>query len=60
LQACLCCCAALQCTGQVDAALGQLRDALRQEVRLQESLLRLSGCLEPILAAALLSGASVA
>ncbi|WIA16183.1 hypothetical protein OEZ85_012896 [Tetradesmus obliquus] len=45
---------------RVDAALAQLRDALRQEVALQESLLRLAGCLEPLLAAALLSGASVA
>lgn len=56
------CCLALHCRVfvQVDAALGQLRDALRQEVALQESLLRLAGCLEPLLAAALLSGTSVA
>lgn len=45
---------------QVDAALVVLREALRQEVRLQETLLKLNGCLEPILAAALVSGARVA
>jgi hypothetical protein len=54
------CCYALLCCPQVDAALTQLRDALREEVRLQEALLKLSGCLEPILAAALVSGVSVA
>jgi hypothetical protein len=53
-------CYVLLCCLQVDAALSQLRDALREEVRLQETLLELSGCLEPILAAALVSGVSVA
>lgn len=41
----------------MDACLGKLRDALKLEVRLQETLLRLSGTLEPILAAALQSSA---
>lgn len=49
----------LCCSLQVDACLQQLRDALKDEVRLQETLLKLSGCLEPILAAALVSGVSM-
>lgn len=38
---------------QVDACLSKLRDALKLEVKLAETLQKLSGCLEPILAAAL-------
>lgn len=41
---------------QVDAVLQKLLDTLKEEVRLQETLLKLSGCLEPILAASLVSG----
>jgi len=44
----------------VDAALTKLCDALREEVRLQETLMRLSGCLEPILSAAFAASAGVA
>ncbi|KAF8055723.1 utp15 [Scenedesmus sp. PABB004] len=43
---------------EVDACLRQLRDALAEEVRLQEALMRLSGCLEPILAGALAAPAA--
>jgi hypothetical protein len=38
--------------------LSKLRDALRQEVKLAETLQLLSGCLEPILAAALTGSAT--
>jgi U3 small nucleolar RNA-associated protein 15 len=43
---------------EVDACLAKLRDALKLEVRLHESLLLLSGVLEPILGAALAASAS--
>lgn len=44
------------CIVQVDAAMQQLRDALKEEVRLSQTLMRLSGCLEPILMASLTAG----
>lgn len=43
---------------EVDACLSQLRDALKLEVKLAETLQQLSGCLEPILAAALAGSAT--
>lgn len=43
---------------QVDACLAKLRDALKLEVRLHETLAALSGTLEPILAAALAGSSS--
>jgi hypothetical protein len=43
---------------QVDACLSKLRDALKLEVKLAETLQQLSGCLEPILAAALAGSAT--
>lgn len=51
---CLCC----LWHPQVNAWLSKLRDALRQEVKLAETLQLLSGCLEPILAAALTGSAT--
>lgn len=47
-------------SAEVDAALTKLCDALREEVRLQETLMRLSGCLEPILSAAFAASEGVA
>jgi hypothetical protein len=43
----------LAAAAQVDACLSKLRDSLKLEVKLAETLQQLSGCLEPILSAAL-------
>lgn len=44
----------------VDARLAQLRDAARAEVALGDALAGVQGCLEPLLAASLLAGMSLA
>jgi U3 small nucleolar RNA-associated protein 15 len=44
----------------VDARLAQLRDAARDEVALGDALAGVQGCLEPLLAASLLAGMSLA
>lgn len=44
--------------GAVDAKLQQLRERLQEELKLQEALAAIQGCLEPILAASL-SGLSL-